>query len=149
MCDALSRNVPKLNATLVANCNAHSRRNFVEVTASFPAECRFVLETLGEVFGYDEQARGRGLSADERLHFHQKHSAEVVTHPQPEGPFEGWSQIDEERSDCLVLRLKTAPALLRPTTAEWYWPAPQLRAGLQRRERMPVATLPVQAKPKC
>jgi hypothetical protein len=23
MCDALSRNVPKLNATLVANCNAH------------------------------------------------------------------------------------------------------------------------------
>lgn len=78
MCDALSRNVPKLNATLVANCNAHSRRNFVKVTASFPAECRFVLETLGEVFGYDEQARGRGLSADERLHFHQKHSEPVM-----------------------------------------------------------------------
>jgi transposase len=78
MCDALSRNVPKLNATLVANCNAHSRRNFVKVTASFPAECRFVLETLGEVFGYDEQARGRGLSADERLHFHQQQSGPVM-----------------------------------------------------------------------
>ncbi len=64
MCDALSRNVPKLNATMVANCNAHSRRNFVKVTASFPHECRFVLETLGEVFGYDELAREQGLSPD-------------------------------------------------------------------------------------
>jgi hypothetical protein len=74
MCDALSRNVPKLKATLVANCNAHSRRNFVKVTASFPVECRFVLETLGEVFGYDEQARQQGLSPNGRLHFHQEHS---------------------------------------------------------------------------
>jgi hypothetical protein len=78
MCDALSRNVPKLNATLMANCNAHSRRNFVKVTASFPAECQFVLETLGEVFGYDEQVRKQGLSANERLHFHQEHSRPVM-----------------------------------------------------------------------
>ena len=27
VCDALSRNVPKLVETLVANCNAHGRRN--------------------------------------------------------------------------------------------------------------------------
>lgn len=66
--------MPKLNATLVANCNAHSRRNFVKVTASFPAECRFVLEKLGEVFGYDEQARQQGLSPNGRLYFHQEHS---------------------------------------------------------------------------
>ena len=39
MCDALSRNVPKLVETLVANCNAHGRRNFVKVTASFPEPC--------------------------------------------------------------------------------------------------------------
>jgi len=78
MCDALSRNVPKLDATLVANCNAHSRRNFVKVTASFPLECRFVLETLGEVYGYDEQARVRGLSPDERLRCHQDHSGPAM-----------------------------------------------------------------------
>lgn len=66
MCDALSRNVPKLPApgpegapTVLANCLAHGRRNFVKVTASFPEPCRFVLETLGEVYGYDEQARAR------------------------------------------------------------------------------------------
>jgi transposase len=76
MCDALSRNVPKLTETLVANCNAHGRRNFVKVTASFPGECRFVLETLGEVYGYEEQARA--MSAEERLHFHQAHSGPVM-----------------------------------------------------------------------
>jgi hypothetical protein len=78
MCDALSRNVPKLAATLVANCNAHSRRNFVKVTANFPAECRFVLETLGEVYGYEGQALAQGLSADERLRFHQEQSGPVM-----------------------------------------------------------------------
>jgi transposase len=81
MCDALSRNVPKLPEplqTLLANCNAHSRRNFVKVTANFPEECRFVLETLGEVYGYDDQARAQGLSAEERLHFHQEHSGPVM-----------------------------------------------------------------------
>jgi len=78
MCDALSRNVPKLAATLVANCNAHSRRNFVKVTANFPEECRFVLETLREVYGYEEQARAQGLSGEERLHFHQEQSGPVM-----------------------------------------------------------------------
>lgn len=81
MCDALSRNVPKLPEplqTLVANCNAHSRRNFVKVTPGFPEECRFVLETLGEVYGYEEQARTRGMSQEERLHFHQEHSRPVM-----------------------------------------------------------------------
>jgi transposase len=78
MCDALSRNVPKPRQTLEANCNAHSRRNFVKVTANFPEECRFVLETLGEVYGYDEQARARDLSAEERLRFHQEHSRPLM-----------------------------------------------------------------------
>jgi hypothetical protein len=49
MCAALSRNVPKPLQTLVANGNAHNRRNLVKVTPNFPEECRFVLETLGEV----------------------------------------------------------------------------------------------------
>lgn len=75
MCDALSRNVPKLSEPpVLANCNAHGRRHFVKVTPSFPEECRFVLETLGEVYGYDATARERGLSPEERLRFHQAHS---------------------------------------------------------------------------
>lgn len=78
MCDALSRNLPKSLQVIVAHCLAHGRRNFVEVIANFPAQCRFVLETLGEVYGYDDQARERGLSPEERLQFHQKHSAPVM-----------------------------------------------------------------------
>src|SRR5260370_8823636 len=78
MCDALSRNVPKSFATLLANCLTHARRNFVEVTSSFPEECRFVLETLGDVYGYDDQARTQALSPEQPLHFHQDHSVPVI-----------------------------------------------------------------------
>ena len=78
MCDALSRNLPKLPEKLeiiVGHCLAHARRHFVEVTANFPQECRFVLESLGEVYGNDEAARVQGMSSEQRQHFHQEHSS--------------------------------------------------------------------------
>lgn len=81
MCDALSRNLPKLPPplqTVVANCLAHGRRAFVKVIASFPEPCRFVLETLGDVYKYDEQAQSGRLTAEERLHFHQQYSKPVM-----------------------------------------------------------------------
>lgn len=77
MCDALSRNVPKLSdgaEILLANCLAHGRRQFVEVAANFPEPCRYVLETLGDVYKYDAEARERHLPAAERLAFHQQYS---------------------------------------------------------------------------
>lgn len=57
--------------------------------------------------------------------FHRVHSRDIVVHEQPAGPFAGWSQIDEERSDCLVLRLgdaqagKLEPARLYAHTNFW------------------------------
>jgi transposase len=81
MCDALSRNVPKLSAgveILLANCIAHGRRQFVDVAGNFPDQCRYVLETLGKVYAHDAEARERGLTADERLQFHQTHSGPVM-----------------------------------------------------------------------
>jgi transposase len=81
MCDAASRNVPKLSEgveILVANCLAHGRRQFVEVAQSFPQECRYVLQALGRVYYHDAQARQQNLSAQERLQFHQQHSAAVM-----------------------------------------------------------------------
>ena len=65
MCDALSRNTPKLTdgaEILLANCLAHGRRQFVEVAANFPEPCRYVLETLGDVYKYDAEARAAQLS---------------------------------------------------------------------------------------
>jgi transposase len=81
MCDALSRNVPKLSEgvrLLLANCLAHGRRQFVDVAANFPAECRYVLETLGGVWYHDELARKGQWSPEERLHFHQEHSEPLL-----------------------------------------------------------------------
>jgi hypothetical protein len=81
MSDALSRNVPKLQEKLEilrGNCNAHARRRFVQVTPNFPQECRFVLESLRDVYRYDAEAEERGLTPEERLRFHQEHSQPVM-----------------------------------------------------------------------
>ncbi|MGA7926307.1 MAG: IS66 family transposase [Candidatus Sulfotelmatobacter sp.] len=81
MCDALSRNAPKLAEgveILLANCLAHGRRQIVEVAANFPDQCRYVLEMLGEVYGHDAEARERGLKPEQRLQFHQEHSLPVM-----------------------------------------------------------------------
>lgn len=81
MCDALSRNTPKLTdgaQILLAHCLAHGRRQFVEVAANFPEPCRSVLETLGAVYKYDAEARERRLSPSERLEFHQRQSGPVM-----------------------------------------------------------------------
>jgi transposase len=78
MCDALSRNLPKNLAVVVAHCLAHSRRRFVDVASSFPVECRYVLETFGVVYSNDAVARQQGLSAGERLSFHQTQSGPVL-----------------------------------------------------------------------
>jgi hypothetical protein len=81
MCDALSRNVPKLAAgveILLANCLAHGRRQFVEVAANFPKECRYVVEMLGQVYGHDAEARAQAFTPKQRLRFHQERSGLVM-----------------------------------------------------------------------
>jgi transposase len=98
MCDALSRNVPKLPAgveILLANCFAHGRRQFVEVAENFPSECRFVLELLGQVYGHDAEARERDLTADERLRLHQERSRPVMD------KLHTWleAQLDERKTE--------------------------------------------------
>ena len=78
MCDALSRNTTGAFETIVANCMAHARRQFVDVAANFPAECDHVLRTLREVYGHDATAREEGMSPQDRLAFHQKHSGPLM-----------------------------------------------------------------------
>ena len=78
MCDALSRNMPAELETIVANCLAHGRRQFVDVAESFPAECRHVLESLAVIYRNDATARKRKLSPSARLKFHQTHSGPTM-----------------------------------------------------------------------
>jgi hypothetical protein len=70
--------------------------------------------------------RRESLPAERRIYLlHRRHSADVVAHPQPAGPFAGWAQIDEERTDALVLRIPEAgpgeiqPARLYAHTSYW------------------------------
>jgi transposase len=98
MCDALSRNTPKLSSgveILLANCLAHGRRQFVEIAPNFPDECRHVLESLGSVYHNDKQARERKLSPNDRLRFHQEHSGPVMKQ------LHGWleAQIHEKKTE--------------------------------------------------
>jgi transposase len=74
MCDALSRNLPSELQTMVANCLAHARRQFVDVYDRFPEQCRYLLEALAVVYRNDASARERQLSAEARLQWHQEAS---------------------------------------------------------------------------
>ena len=80
MCDALSRNTPKLDGIkiLLANCLAHGRRQFVEIVENFPAECRYVLDTLRSIYHNDALAREQNLSPEERLRLHREHSGPLM-----------------------------------------------------------------------
>jgi hypothetical protein len=78
MCDALSRNMPKDLRTIIANCLAHARRQFVDVHDRFPAECGYVLEAFEVVYRNDALARERGLDKQQRLALHQAESGPVM-----------------------------------------------------------------------
>jgi transposase len=93
MSDALSRNTPGAFKTLVANCNAHARRRFVDVVDSFPDEVRHVLEELRTVYKNDAIARKQQMSPEERLHLHQAESGPVMKE------LKTWlkAQIDEHK----------------------------------------------------
>ena len=78
MCDALARNLPGKLKTIVSNCLAHGRRQFVDRADLFPEECRHVLEMLAVVYHNDAIARERNLSLKERLLFHQAESGPTM-----------------------------------------------------------------------
>lgn len=81
MGDALAANTSKVSVgvdILAANCLSHGRRGFVKIFDSFPTECRHIIEELGKVYAFDEEARQQGLTPKQRLLFHQTRSAPVM-----------------------------------------------------------------------
>jgi transposase len=93
MCDALSRNAPKGFAVILGNCLAHCRRHYADVAANFAPECQYVLETVGEVYGHDQEARRAGMTDIERLAHHQAHSGLLMEKLRQWGR----QQLDEHR----------------------------------------------------
>jgi transposase len=82
MCDALARNWVSSGRgklpTILANCLAHGRRQFVDVAERFPEECQQVLEAISVTYHNDAIARERNLSPEERLLFHQAESGPTM-----------------------------------------------------------------------
>jgi transposase len=78
MCDASSRNLPGTLKTILANCLTHARRNFVDTLPAFPEQAEHVIESLAQVYHFDDLAKGRNLSAEQRLAFHQENSAPLM-----------------------------------------------------------------------
>ena len=77
----------------MANCIPHARRNFVDVLASFPAECGRVLEDVAQIYKHDAFTKASAMSPEQRLAYHQTHSQPVMD------PLHEWlqAQIDQKR----------------------------------------------------
>jgi transposase len=79
MCDALSRNVSGDFKTIVGNCLTHARRGFADLVEIFGEPCLHVIRQLAAVYHNDSEAKKRGLSPEQRLAWHQQHSAPIMT----------------------------------------------------------------------
>jgi transposase len=76
MSDALAVNSKGRQKRIWAKCLAHARRKFYEIAEIFPEPCRIVLDAIGRVYKFE--AKTRGLSAEDRLRYHQTHSGPVM-----------------------------------------------------------------------
>ena len=79
MSDALSRNRPSvLTEYELALCNAHARREFVDVAAHFPEPVAWVLEHYGGIWINERYCQDHELTPAQRLAYHRTHSLPVM-----------------------------------------------------------------------
>lgn len=76
MCDALSRNIPASFNTILCNCLSHGFRKFDDLKEFYPEPCIRVIELIAGVYKNEEKTVG--LTKQQRLEFHQKHSASIM-----------------------------------------------------------------------
>ena len=75
MADALSSNRTSEHEVVRASCNAHARRGFFDVAASYPDEALHALELYQRIWVNEAHCRDEALSPEARLAYHQEHSA--------------------------------------------------------------------------
>ena len=84
MTDASSQNIPKyvdddlMAKWLLCFCLVHGRRKFHELLGIYTQECKFVLDIFSEVYRHERHCKRQKLNAEERLLYHQKHSAPLL-----------------------------------------------------------------------
>ena len=78
MSDALGSNTPTVCAAIAALCNAHARRQFVDVISHFPLEVEYILERYGTIWTNEHDTIAQSLDPTQRLAYHQAHSLPVM-----------------------------------------------------------------------
>ena len=79
MSDALNSNRPSvIEVYQAAYCNAHARREFVDVAAHFAEPVAWVLEQYAQVWANERQCRDQSLTPAQRLAYHRQHSLAVM-----------------------------------------------------------------------
>jgi hypothetical protein len=79
MSDALSHNRPRVVANYrQALCNAHARREFVDVAASFPDQVTWVLERYALIWEHERHCQAQMFSPSQRQAYHHEHSLPVM-----------------------------------------------------------------------
>jgi transposase len=75
-CDGSSQNSAKRHETDMAKCFNHARHNFCELVEVWPKEALAIVEMCNAVFMNDRETKQ--MVPDERLKFHQEHSAPIM-----------------------------------------------------------------------
>lgn len=79
MSDALSHNRPSVVADYrQALCNAHARRAFADVAASFPEQVTWVLRRYALIWEHERHCQAQAHTRAQRLRFHHEHSLPVM-----------------------------------------------------------------------
>lgn len=67
-----------MNIVIKALCMDHGRRNFHDLLKEFAKDCQHVITELGKVYKNDADTKRLGLSAADRLLYHQVHSGHIM-----------------------------------------------------------------------
>lgn len=79
MCDALTANIPESiskDLYILCYCLTHARRQFYELPDGYDDLAEEVMGLIGKI--YDNESETKKMSAQERLAYHQKHSAPLM-----------------------------------------------------------------------
>jgi hypothetical protein len=79
MCDALTANIPEdisRDLYILCYCLVHARRQFYELPDGYDDLSEEVMGLIGKI--YDHENQTKSMSPEDRLAYHQKHSAPIM-----------------------------------------------------------------------
>lgn len=84
MTDASANNFPNLNDDLMAKwvitlCLCHGRRHFVDLLDDGDEDIKLVLNIIANIYKNEQHCKQTKLTDEQRLHYHQTHSAPLMS----------------------------------------------------------------------